>query len=229
MPDESGPERPCASLIDHTHLSPGATAQDIERLCREAVEHSFAAVCANPCHLPRVVALLGGHACLPITVVGFPLGNTLTSVKAFEAAQAVELGAREIDMVLNPGALRDGCHESVLYDISEVVRAAGVPVKVILETSLLTDGQKRTACRISVDAGAAFVKTCTGFGGGGATEHDIRLMREAVGPGVGVKASGGIRTLDDARRMIAAGADRLGTSSSVAIVAEAAASAGRPA
>lgn len=229
MPAEPGPGRFFASIIDHTVLSPAATVRDIERLCREAEEHCFAGVCVNPCHISLAASLLRGKSPAVITVIGFPLGSTTTYTKAVEAAQAVELGADELDMVLNVGALKDGNTAFVKRDISEVVRAAeGKPVKVILETCLLTDEQKRLACALCAEAGAAYVKTSTGFGKGGATEHDIRLMREVVGQGMGVKASGGIRTLDDARRMVEAGASRLGTSSSIAIVTAAGKAAAAP-
>jgi len=210
-----------AACIDHTLLKPEATAADIERLCAQAVRFGFKAVCVNPWRLPLVVERLRGTAPLPITVAGFPLGAAQTAIKAREAGLAVEQGAAEVDMVLNIGALKDGDLALVRQDMAEVVRACGpAPVKVILETGLLTDAEKELACRLAVDAGAAFVKTSTGFGPGGATEHDVRLLRRVVGPEVGVKASGGIRTLDDALRLLAAGASRLGASASVQIVSE---------
>lgn len=219
-----------AGRIDHTLLSPAATRADIERLCAEAVAHGFKAVCVNLCRLPLAVELLrglsNGRGPLPITVCGFPLGASAPEAKAREAALAVQAGAREVDMVLNVGALKGGEADFVRADIAGVVAAcAGVPVKVILETCLLTDGEKELACRLAVEAGAAYVKTSTGFSTGGAAEADILLMRRVVdglatGPGgkIGVKASGGIRTREGALRMLAAGADRIGASASVAIV-----------
>lgn len=221
-----------AGCIDHTLLAPEATAAAIETLCAEAVACGFKAVCVNPWHLPRVAAFLKGEAPLPITVCGFPLGASLTLVKAREAGLAVEQGAAEVDMVLNIGALKSGEMGLVRADVAEVVRACGpAPVKVILETCLLTDAEKELACRLAVEAGAAFVKTSTGFSfvktgsgfaAGGATEADVALLRRVVGPDVGVKASGGIRSLADLQRMVAAGANRIGASSGAAIMAEAA-------
>ncbi|MHC1701903.1 MAG: deoxyribose-phosphate aldolase [Humidesulfovibrio sp.] len=214
-----------AACIDHTLLKPDATPADIERLCAQAVRHGFKAVCVNPWHLPLAVRCLRGSAPLPITVAGFPLGASQTLIKAREAGLAVEQGAAEVDMVLNVGALKSGDMALVRQDVFEVVRACGpAPVKVILETCLLSDAEKELACRLAVDAGAAFVKTSTGFAVGGATEADVRLLRRVVdqsgGPGIGVKASGGIGTLAAALRMLAAGADRLGTSASVQLLAE---------
>lgn len=212
-----------AARIDHTLLAPDATATAIEALCAEAVAHGFKAVCVNPWHLHRVAARLHGEAPLPITVAGFPLGASQTLAKAREAGLAVEQGATEVDMVLNLGALKSGERDLVRADISEVVRAcAGAPVKVILETCLLTDAEKELACRLAVEAGAAFVKTSTGFSRGGATEADVALLRRVVGVELGVKASGGIRTLNDLLRMVQAGADRIGASAGVAIMVEAA-------
>lgn len=208
-----------AALIDHTLLKPDATPTDVARICAEAVQYRFATVCLNGWHVERAVELLRDASTRPIAVIGFPLGAGRTEAKAFEARDAVSVGAAEIDMVLNVGALKAGDFALVERDIRAVVEAARpAPVKVILETGLLTDDEKRDACRIAQQAGAAFVKTSTGFGPGGATEADIRLMRSIVGPSLGVKASGGVRTYDDACRMIAAGASRLGCSASVAIV-----------
>lgn len=208
-----------AAAIDHTLLAPAATAADVERLCAEAVTHGFGAVCVNPWHLPRAVALLRGKAPQPVTVAGFPLGASQTAVKAREAGLAVDQGAAGVDMVLNLGAFFSGDYDLAAGDIRQVVRAcAGAPVKVILETCLLDDEQKRLACRLAVDAGAAYVKTSTGFSRSGATEADVRLLRACVGPDIGVKASGGIKTREDALRLLAAGADRLGASASVAII-----------
>lgn len=210
-----------AACIDHTLLKPDATPADIERLCAQAVRFGFKAVCVNPWHLPLAVRCLRNSAPVAITVAGFPLGASQTLVKAREAGLAVEQGAAEVDMVLNIGALKAGEMALVRQDIFEVVQACGpAPVKVILETCLLTDAEKELACRLAVDAGAAFVKTSTGFASGGATEADVRLLRGIVGPQIGVKASGGIRTLDDALRMLAAGADRLGASASVRMITE---------
>jgi len=216
-----------AALIDHTLLKPDATDAEIEALCTEAVAQGFKAVCVNPWHLPRVVARLRGERPLPITVAGFPLGASQPQAKAREAGLAVEQGAAEVDMVLNIGALKSGQPETVRQDIAEVVRAcAGVPVKVILETCLLTDAEKELACRLAVEAGAAFVKTSTGFSHGGATQAAVALMRRVVGPKVGVKASGGIRTYAGLLGMVQAGADRIGASAGAEIVAQAAHSKG---
>jgi len=212
-----------AALIDHTLLAPDATAAAIETLCAEAVTHGFMAVCVNPWHLPRAVACLHGETPQPITVAGFPLGASQTLAKAREAGLAVEQGAAEVDMVLNLGALKSGEADLVRLDVAEVVRAcAGASVKVILETCLLTDAEKELACRLAVEAGAAYVKTSTGFSRSGATVADVALLRRVVGAKVGVKASGGIRSLADLRRMVAAGADRIGASAGVGIMAEAA-------
>lgn len=206
-------------MIDHTLLKPEATAGDIRRVCAEAREHGFASVCVNGSHVALAAELLRGSKVKPIAVVGFPLGAGASRAKAFEASDAVAHGAQEIDMVLNIGALKAGDTALVDSDIRSVVVAVEpVPVKVILETGLLADDEKVTACELAKAAGAAFVKTSTGFGPGGATEHDIRLMRKTVGDAMGVKASGGVRSRDDAERMIAAGASRLGTSGGVAIV-----------
>lgn len=208
-----------ATRIDHTLLKPGATVRELDELCSQAVRFGFYGVCVNPSMIEAVGRRLAGEKPVPVCVVGFPLGATLPEVKAFETAKVVERGAREIDMVLNLGAFKGGEDELVLRDIAAVVDAAdGFPVKVILETALLSDEEIVRGCRLSVDAGAAFVKTSTGFGPGGATAHAVSLMRKTVGPDVGVKASGGIHTFDDALAMIEAGADRIGASASVAIV-----------
>ncbi len=209
-----------ASIIDHTLLKPDATSDQIDTLCHEALTYQFASVCVNPVWVAQCAERLRGSRVRVCTVVGFPLGATTTAVKATETEDAVQNGAAEIDVVLNIGWLKSSFFERVAADITEVVRAAGtsVPVKVILETGLLTDEEKKTACRISREAGAAFVKTSTGFAGSGATVRDIRLMREAVGPRMGVKASGGIRDYDTAIAMVHAGASRIGSSSSVAII-----------
>jgi deoxyribose-phosphate aldolase len=210
-----------ASLIDHTNLRPEATPSDILRLCEEARDFVFGAVMINPCYVGLASEQLRGRPVKVGAVVGFPLGATLTSVKVFEAEQTLTLGAREIDMVMNIGWLKAGRREQVLADIgaiAEVVHAQGALLKVILETGLLTHDEKLAACEISERAGADFVKTSTGFLAGVATVEDVALMRRAVT--IGVKASGGIRTAADTRAMIEAGADRIGTSSSVKIITE---------
>ena len=202
-----------AAKIDHTLLKAEATRADILRVCEEAKAYHTASVCVNTCWVPEVAKALAGSGVKTCCVVGFPLGAMSTAAKAFEAAEAVREGADEVDMVLNVGLARGGEWALVQADIEAVVRAAGTAaVKVILETCLLTDAETAKA------AGAAFVKTSTGFSTGGATEADIRLMRETVGPDMGVKASGGVRTREDAERMIAAGATRIGASATAKIV-----------
>ena len=214
-----GNDRTLAGKIDHTFLKPDATAQDIDRVCKEARENGFATVCVNSSHVAQAALALQGSDTVAISVVGFPLGAGSTSAKAFEASEAIRNGAREIDMVLNIGALKAGDYETVAHDIQAVVRASAPhPVKVILETCQLTLEQKIIGCALSKAAGAHFVKTSTGFSTGGATVEDIQLMRKIVGPTMGVKASGGIKTFEDAQKMIAAGANRIGASSSVSIV-----------
>jgi len=210
-----------ARLIDHTNLRPEATPSDIVRLCEEAREFGFGAVMINACYVALASEQLRASLVKVGAVVGFPLGATLTSVKVFETEQMLRLGAREIDMVMNIGWLKAGWREQVLSDIgavAELVHGHGALLKVILETGLLTDDEKLVACEISERANADFVKTSTGFLGGVARVEDVALMRRAVR--IGVKASGGIRTAAEARALIEAGADRLGTSSSVKIVAE---------
>jgi deoxyribose-phosphate aldolase len=210
-----------AALIDHTILKPEATRADVIKVCREARQYNFASVCVNPYWVPLVRSELAGSPVKVCTVVGFPLGATSTEAKVAETAAALRAGAQEIDMVINVGALRSGDHEAVKVDIQEVVKvahAAGAIVKVILETALLDDNQKAVACTLSKLAGADFVKTSTGFSSAGATAHDIALMRQVVGLDLGVKASGGIRTLADLKAMTAAGATRIGASASVKIV-----------
>lgn len=209
-----------ASIIDHTLLKPTAGAAEIAQLCQEARDYRFASVCVNGFWAARCRDLLRGSGVKVCCVVGFPLGAMTPRAKAFEAGEAVASGADEIDMVLNLGLLKSGDEAGVGQDIRGVVAAAlGRPVKVILETGLLTDAEKILACRLSQEAGAAFVKTSTGFAAGSAaTAGDIALMRRTVGPDMGVKASGGIRSRADAQRMIESGASRLGTSSGVAIV-----------
>jgi deoxyribose-phosphate aldolase len=210
-----------ASLIDHTILKPEATRADLLKVCREARQYNFASVCVNPYWVPLVRAELAGSPVRICTVVGFPLGATSTEAKVAETGIALRDGAQEIDMVINVGALRSGDHEAVKSDIRLVVRAAHEAkaiVKVILETALLDDNQKAIACTLAKLAGADFVKTSTGFGPSGATAHDVALMRSVVGPEMGIKAAGGIRTLADLQAMTAAGATRIGASASVKIV-----------
>jgi len=210
-----------AQYIDHTLLGADATTEDIDRLCAEAERYRFASVCINPTWVVRAAKNLRGTGVPVCTVIGFPLGATTTEVKAMEARKALRDGAREIDMVINVGALKSGDQEVVFNDISKVVDAAhevGAVCKVILETALLTDEEKVIASALAKRARADFVKTSTGFGPGGATVYDVALMRETVGPEMGVKASGGVRTAHDAEDMIAAGATRIGASAGVQIV-----------
>ena len=208
-----------AKRIDHTLLKPDATDEEIRRICEEARKYKFATVCVNSSKVKLTADLLKGSGVKAIAVVGFPLGAALTSSKAFEAKQAISDGAEEIDMVINIGALKSRDFSIVLNDIQAVVEAsAPYAVKVILETSNLTEEEKIAGCVLSKAAGAAFVKTSTGFGAGGATAEDVELMRRVVGPEMGVKASGGIRSFEDAEKMLQAGASRIGASASVAIV-----------
>jgi deoxyribose-phosphate aldolase len=209
-----------AKLIDHTALKPEATKAQIETLCEEAKRYGFATVCVNPYRVPLAKRLLDGTDVLVCTVIGFPLGATLSEVKAFETRLSIEKGATEVDMVINIGALKDGDLDTVEADIKAVVEAAGdqALVKVILETCLLTDDEIEAASRLAVKAGADYVKTSTGFSSGGATREAVQLMRKVVGPEIGVKASGGIRDLATAEAMVEAGASRIGASASVAIV-----------
>jgi deoxyribose-phosphate aldolase len=210
-----------AALIDHTLLRPEATRADIVRLCGEARRYGFATVCVNPYWVPLAAGELAGSRVKVCTVAGFPLGATSTEAKVAESSAALRAGAREIDMVMNVGAMRSGDADAVKLDIQAVARVcheAGAIVKVILETALLDDAQKAAACAVAQAAEADFVKTSTGFGPAGATARDVALMRRAVGPRMGVKAAGGIRTLDDFRAMVAAGASRIGASASVEIV-----------
>jgi deoxyribose-phosphate aldolase len=214
-----------ARYIDHTLLKPEATAEQVRNLCAEALEHHFRSVCVNPTWVALAASVLRGSDVLTCTVVGFPLGATEPQIKALEAQRAIRAGAREIDMVLNIGALKSGDDELVLRDIRAVVescRDGGAVCKVILETALLTDDEKRRACELARTARAHFVKTSTGFSSGGATVADVELMAGVVRPaGMEVKASGGIKSYTDAKAMIAAGATRLGASASIAIVQEA--------
>ncbi|MFJ7405245.1 MULTISPECIES: deoxyribose-phosphate aldolase [unclassified Lysinibacillus] len=209
-----------ASMIDHTLLKAEATKEQIEKLCAEAKEFSFASVCVNPTWVKYCSELLQNSDVLVCTVIGFPLGANTPTVKAFEAKDAIANGAQEVDMVINIGALKDQNFEQVQADISAVVEAAkgSALVKVIIETCLLTEEEKVKACELSVAAGADYVKTSTGFSTGGATAEDIALMRKTVGPELGVKASGGVRSLEDMQKMVEAGATRIGASSGVAIM-----------
>ena len=214
-------DKSLARRIDHTLLKPDATADQIAQLCFEARKYHFASVCVNPTYVKLCSDLLKGTDVKVCTVIGFPLGATSTEVKAFETQNAIEHGATEIDMVINIGALKAGDNDLVAKDIREVVKVAhnsGAIVKVIIETALLTDEEKIVACLLAKEAGADFVKTSTGFSSGGATVHDVALMRKAVGPELGVKAAGGIHSQEEAKQMIAAGATRLGASAGVKII-----------
>ncbi|WP_163184378.1 deoxyribose-phosphate aldolase [Neobacillus sedimentimangrovi] len=208
-----------AGMIDHTLLKADVTKDQIIKLAEEAKEYSFASVCVNPTWVKTAAEALKGTNVKVCTVIGFPLGATTPETKAFETKNAIENGATEVDMVINIGALKDKQDDLVEKDIRAVVEAAKgkALVKVIIETCLLTDEEKKRACELSVKAGADFVKTSTGFSTGGATVEDVRLMRETVGPNIGVKASGGVRSREDAEVMVAAGANRIGASSGVAI------------
>lgn len=208
-------------LVDHTLLKPDATHDQIAQLCYEARKFEFASVCVNPTHVKLCAELLSGSPVKVCTVIGFPLGASATPVKVYETETAIRDGATEIDMVINVGALKAKDFDLVAQDINEVVRvahAAGAIVKVIIETALLDHDEKVTACLLSKEAGADFVKTSTGFSGGGATIEDIALMRRVVGPEIGVKASGGVRNYEDAKNMVEAGATRIGASAGVKIV-----------
>jgi deoxyribose-phosphate aldolase len=214
-------DKSLAKMIDHTLLKPDATADMIAQLCFEARKYQFASVCVNPTHVKLCAELLRGSDVKICTVIGFPLGATPTEVKVFETKNALENGATEIDMVINIGALKAGDNQLVARDIREVVTAAhagSALVKVIIETALLNDEEKIVACLLAKEAGADFVKTSTGFSSGGATVHDVALMRQTVGPDLGVKAAGGIRTYQDAEQLVAAGATRLGASAGVKII-----------
>lgn len=220
-----------AALIDHTLLKPEASRDDILKLCAEAVEFGFASVCINPAWVSTAASAVRGSGVKVCTVVGFPLGATLASVKASETEEVVKLGAQEVDMVINVGALKSGDDELVEQDIRGVVAASrrgGALSKVILECALLTDEEKVRASCLAQSAGADFIKTSTGFGPGGATAHDVELMRLAVGPGMGVKAAGGIRSFEDLKAMVSAGATRIGASASVKIMQQAAGAAPEP-
>ena len=207
------------SIIDHTLLKPEATKEMIEKLCSEAKEYNFFSVCVNPYYVKTAKEELEGSNVKIATVIGFPLGSTPKEVKAFEASEAIKNGADELDMVINIGALKDGDYTTVEEDIKAVVNEVTdkALVKVIIETCLLDDEEKKKACEIARAAGADFVKTSTGFSTGGATVEDVKLMREVVGEDLGVKASGGIRDYETAKKMVEAGASRIGASSSIEI------------
>jgi len=217
-------QKSIARYIDHTLLKADATRAQITQLCREAQEYRFAAVCVNPTHVRLCADLLKDSGVAVASVAGFPLGATPPEAKAYEARQAIQNGATEIDMVINIGALKDGDYDLVERDIAAVVRVchdSGAVCKVIIEAALLSEQEKVKACELAQKAGADYVKTSTGLGPGGATAADVALMRRVVGPGMGVKAAGGIRSLADAQAMIEAGANRIGTSSGAKIVQEA--------
>lgn len=209
-----------AKYIDHTLLKPESTRADILRICEEAKHYGTASVCVNPCWISFVAQQLKGSGVKPCCVIGFPLGATLTQVKAYETSEAIKNGAEEVDMVINVGAARGQEWDIVKEDIAAVVNAAKgkALVKVIIETCLLTDEEKIKVCTIAKEVGADYVKTSTGFSTGGATVEDVKLMRETVGPDMGVKASGGVRSKADAEAMIKAGASRIGASSSKKII-----------
>lgn len=210
---------PFAAYIDHTLLKPEATASQIDALCQEARQHQFASVCIHPTHVARAATALRGSSVQVCTVIGFPLGQNTTAVKVAETVNALQNGASEIDMVINLSWVKDKLDGQIAEEIQAVKRACGTKIlKVILETCLLNDEEKVRACRCAVKGGADFVKTSTGFSTGGATVADVALMRKTVGPKIGVKASGGIRSLEDMKAMIAAGATRIGTSSGVKIL-----------
>lgn len=214
-----------AALIDHTLLKPDATRGAVETLSREALQHKFASVCVNPAYVPLAAAMLRGSKVRVCAVAGFPLGAHLTSTKVQEAEAVIAAGASEVDMVIHVGLLKSGQDEAVEADVAAVVRschAHGAICKVILEMALLTEDEKVRACLLAKHAGADFVKTSTGFGPGGATVADVALMRRTVGLEMGVKAAGGIRTLDDLQKMVAAGATRIGSSAGIKILEEAA-------
>lgn len=211
-----------ANIIDHTLLKPDAKEEQILKLIEEAKQYQFASVCVNPYWVPLAAKQLAGTNVKVCTVIGFPLGSNTTKVKAFEAKDAIENGAQEIDMVINVGLLKTGKYSEVEEDIKAVADVARgkALLKVIIETCLLTDEEKKLACELAVKAGADFVKTSTGFSTGGATAEDVKLMRQTVGNEIGVKASGGIRNKADFDKMVAAGANRIGASSGVKIVQE---------
>jgi len=208
-----------AKMIDHTILKPEATEEQVRRVCEEALKYNFASVCINPCHVKLTAGLLKGSDVKVCTVIGFPLGANTSTVKAFETSEAIKEGAQEVDMVINIGKLKSKDYDYVREDIKAVVEAAKgkALTKVIIETCLLTDEEKVVVCKLAKEAGADFVKTSTGFSTGGATYEDVKLMRETVGENMGVKASGAVRSYEDAAKVIKAGASRIGASASIAI------------
>ena len=208
-----------ANMIDHTILKAFATTEDVKAICKEAKEHNFFSVCINPANVELAKKELEGSNVKVCTVIGFPLGANTSEVKAFETDDAIKKGADEVDMVINIAALKDKKYDYVLNDIKAVVDASNkrALVKVIIETCYLNDEEKKIACELSVKAGADYVKTSTGFGTGGSTPEDIKLMRDVVGPHIGVKASGGVRNQKDAKAVIEAGCSRIGASASIAI------------
>lgn len=216
-------QKQIAGLIDHTILKPDASRKEVERICEEALEYEFASVCVNPVNVALVAKKLAGSKVNTCAVVGFPLGATPTKVKIFEALQAMEDGAKEIDMVINVGAVKDGDYAAVKQDITELTLAckqknSAVCVKVIIENCLLTQQEKEAVISLCLDTGADFVKTSTGFSTGGATAEDVRLMKSIVGDKMKIKASGGVRSLEDLEKMVEAGANRIGSSNGVLIV-----------
>lgn len=214
--------KPLSKYIDHTNLKPFATKADIEKLCEDARKWEFASVCVNPCDIALAKKLLEGSSVLTCTVIGFPLGRNTTAMKVAETEEAYMLGCDEFDMVINVGKLKDGATEYVQNEIAAVVKAArGKTVKVIIETGLLTDEEKALATRLACQAGAHFVKTCTGVSAGVATVEDIRLMKANISGDVQLKASSGIRSYEEANALMEAGANRLGTSAGIAIVSNA--------
>jgi deoxyribose-phosphate aldolase len=212
-------KREVAKLIDHTLLEATGTPEQIARLCDEAAKYHFKSVCINPCNLAQCTKLLAGTGVTVCTVIGFPLGANIPQTKAFEAREAIAGGATEIDTVINVGALKAGNRDTVYHDIKAVIDVAnGALVKVIIEACYLTDEEKALVCQIATEAGANFIKTSTGFGSAGATAHDVALIKASIGPGMGIKASGGIHSYEDAMGMVEAGATRIGASASIQIV-----------
>lgn len=209
-----------SKIIDHTVLKPEAAEESVRKICKEAIENNFASVCVNPCHVPLVSELLKGSNVKVCTVIGFPLGANTPKVKAFETEDAIANGAEEVDMVINIGKLKDKNYDYVLEDIKAVVNAAKgkALTKVIIEACLLDSEEKVIVSKLAKEAGAEFVKTSTGFSTGGATAEDVKLMRKTVGEDMGVKASGGIRTSEDAVKMVNSGASRIGVSASIQII-----------
>lgn len=210
-----------AKMIDHTLLKPAASRADVEKLCQEARQYGFCSVCVNPAWVSLAAKILKNSGVKTCTVIGFPLGANTTETKVFEARNALENGAEELDMVINIGALKSQDYQTVLKDIEQIRSLGeGFILKVIIETSELTDEEKVKACQLAAEAGADFVKTSTGFSGSGATVHDVALMKQSIPPQMQVKASGGVRTRADAEAMLAAGATRLGASSGIKIIEE---------